>query len=261
MTRTGKSPRLSQHLAEPFCEIHPSDAAKLGVRPADLVTIATPHGEVVVRALVSPRQAKGSVFAPMHWNDQFAAKARVDALVPAITDPVSGQPASKHVAARVARFEVARYGFAVLRNRPERLDADYWAIAPANGGWRVELAFTDGERDWNALAARLFGGAAETGRTLLYRRRSGAASLRRFRWRQAHWRPVPRGGPGGGFPQLGRRSAFRRFRRTPGTHGRRSPGDRAGAGWTKGPPSAPASASASIKSRPPSRAAASLSTR
>ena len=28
MTRTGKSPRLSQHLAEPFVEIHPSDAAE-----------------------------------------------------------------------------------------------------------------------------------------------------------------------------------------------------------------------------------------
>lgn len=92
MTRTGKSPRLSQHLAEPFCEIHPSDAARLRVEPTDLVTIATPHGEVILRALVSPRQAKGSVFAPMHWNDQFAAKARVDALVPAITDPVSGNP-------------------------------------------------------------------------------------------------------------------------------------------------------------------------
>ena len=167
MTRTGKSPRLSQHLAEPFCEIHPSDAAKLRVEPADLVTVATPLGEVVVRALVSPRQARGSVFAPMHWNDQFAAKARVDALVPAITDPVSGQPASKHVAARVARFEVARYGFAVLRNRPERLDADYWAIAPANGGWRVELAFTDGERDWNALAHTLFG-VREDGGVLSY---------------------------------------------------------------------------------------------
>jgi assimilatory nitrate reductase catalytic subunit len=157
MTRTGKSPRLSQHLAEPFCEIHPNDAARLGVRPADLVTIATRRGAVVVRALVSPRQAKGSVFAPMHWNDQFAAKARVDALVPAITDPVSGQPASKHVAARVARFEVSRFGFAVLRNRPEGLDADYWAIAPASGGWRVELAFADGERDWNAVAHTLFG--------------------------------------------------------------------------------------------------------
>ncbi|MGH6818538.1 MAG: molybdopterin oxidoreductase family protein, partial [Methylovirgula sp.] len=31
MTRTGKSPRLSQHLAEPFAEIHPADAARLGI--------------------------------------------------------------------------------------------------------------------------------------------------------------------------------------------------------------------------------------
>jgi assimilatory nitrate reductase catalytic subunit len=162
MTRTGKSPRLSQHLAEPFCEIHPVDAAEHGIAAADLVAVATPLGEIVVRALVSPRQAKGSLFAPMHWNDQFAAKARVDALAPSITDPVSGQPASKHIAARVARFAAARYGFAVLRERPEKLEAEYWAIAPCVGGWRVELAFASAERDWHALAAHLFGGHTET---------------------------------------------------------------------------------------------------
>jgi assimilatory nitrate reductase catalytic subunit len=157
MTRTGKSPRLSQHLAEPFCEIHPADAEEMGAKPADLVTIETPHGQVIVRALISPRQAKGAIFAPMHWNDQFAAKARVDTLVAALVDPVSGQPASKHVAARVTRFSVGRYGFAVLREKPERLDADYWAIARCVGGWRVELAFASAERDWAGIAADLFG--------------------------------------------------------------------------------------------------------
>ena len=158
MTRTGKSPRLSQHLAEPFCEIHPADAGRLGIAPADLVAVSTPYGEIVVRALVSPRQAKGSVFAPMHWNDVFAARARVDTLIPALTDPVSGQPASKHAAAKVERFAVARYGFAVLRQKPDRLDADYWAIARCVGGWRVELAFRE-EQNWGALAAALFGEA------------------------------------------------------------------------------------------------------
>jgi assimilatory nitrate reductase catalytic subunit len=163
MTRTGKSPRLSQHFAEPFCEIHPADAAALGVDLADLVTIATPHAEIVVRALVSPRQARGSVFAPMHWNDQFAAKARVDALIPSLIDAISGQPASKNAAACVARFEAARFGFAVLSEKPLGLDAEYWALAPCIGGWRIELAFRSAERDWAAFAASLFGAEAKTG--------------------------------------------------------------------------------------------------
>ena len=39
MTRTGKSPRLSQHVAEPFVEIHPADAARLGIGDADIVRV------------------------------------------------------------------------------------------------------------------------------------------------------------------------------------------------------------------------------
>ncbi|MBV8107739.1 MAG: molybdopterin-dependent oxidoreductase [Hyphomicrobiales bacterium] len=181
MTRTGKSPRLSQHLAEPFCEIHPADAATHRIEPADLVTVRSPHGEIVVRALVSPRQAQGSLFAPMHWNDQFAAMARVDTLVPAITDPVSGQPASKHVAARVARFEAARFGFAVQREKPKKLDAEYWAIAPCVDGWRVELAFASAERNWTAFAVALFGVGAGGGALSYVDRETGQLRFAAFR--------------------------------------------------------------------------------
>ena len=81
---------------------------------------------------------------------------------PPITDPISGQPASKHVAARVARFEAARFGFAILRDKPRHLDAEYWAVAPCIGGWRVELAFASADRDWPALAADLIAGDAQT---------------------------------------------------------------------------------------------------
>jgi assimilatory nitrate reductase catalytic subunit len=94
MTRSGKSQRLSQHIAEPYVELHPQDAASHDIRDADLVCVSTGLGAVLVRALISQRQTPGSIFIPMHWNDQFAAKARVDALVPSLTDPISGQPAS-----------------------------------------------------------------------------------------------------------------------------------------------------------------------
>lgn len=162
MTRSGKSPRLSQHMTEPFCELHPADATARGIGHANLVRVMTPLGEIVVRAQLSPRQACGSVFVPMHWNDQFAAQARVDSLVPATSDPVSGQPASKHVAAQVASFDAKSFGFAILRHRPPTLEADYWAIARCNGGWRIELAFHDHNRDWTEFATTLFGCARET---------------------------------------------------------------------------------------------------
>ena len=154
MTRTGRSQWLSQHLAEPYAEIHPADAVRHGIADASIVRVTSGHGDVLVRALVTERQTQGSVFVPMHWNDQFAARARVDALVPPLTDPFSGQPALKHVAVRIARFEAAAYGFAVMREKPQGIDADYWAIARCAGGWRVELAFSE-ERDWADYAERL----------------------------------------------------------------------------------------------------------
>jgi assimilatory nitrate reductase catalytic subunit len=156
MTRSGRSQRLSQHLAEPYVEIHPEDAARYTIRDADLVRVSTGLGAVLVRALPSVRQRPGSIFVPMHWSDQFASKARVDALVPAVTDAVSGQPASKNVAARVERFVAARYGFAVLKRKPARIDAEYWALAKCNGGWRMELAFAADRSDWSETARALF---------------------------------------------------------------------------------------------------------
>ncbi|MCA1491389.1 molybdopterin-dependent oxidoreductase [Ensifer sp. NBAIM29] len=161
MTRTGKSARLSSHLAEPFVEIHPRDAQKLGIADADLVTIESPYGLVVVRALITERQAEGNLFVPMHWNNQFAAKGRVDALVPPVTDPFSGQPASKNVAVRATRFAAKTYGFAVSAQKPEVFDAPYWAVAKAEGGWRMELAFKGDDPDWIDWCRQVFSIAAD----------------------------------------------------------------------------------------------------
>jgi assimilatory nitrate reductase catalytic subunit len=155
MTRTGRSPRLSQHLAEPFAEINPEDARRLGVSDADLVRIASDRGAILVRALISVGQRSGTVFVPMHWNDQFAGSARVDILVPPVTDPHSGQPALKNVPVSVERFQAAAYGFAVLRERPARIDADYWAISVCEGGWRLEFALAHAPNDWRNFALGL----------------------------------------------------------------------------------------------------------
>ncbi len=157
MTRTGKSARLSSHIAEPFAEIHPRDAMELGIADAALVQVESPHGKAIIRALVTDRQARGSVFVPMHWSDQNSAGGRIGAVVKPATDPVSGQPASKNVAVAVSRYRAATYGFAVSVAKPDMPGADYWATAKAEGGWRTELALHDDIEDWATWCRSSFG--------------------------------------------------------------------------------------------------------
>ena len=157
MTRTGKSQRLSAHIGEPYAELHPADAAMLGISDADIVDIESPHGRVLVRALVTMRQREGSVFVPMHWNDGNASNARIDAVVAPVTDPHSGQPASKHVAVRARRHAASLFGFAICAASPAALDCDYWALARLAGGWKVEFAHGEALADADAFARKLFG--------------------------------------------------------------------------------------------------------
>jgi assimilatory nitrate reductase catalytic subunit len=160
MTRTGLAPRLAQHLGEPYLELHPADAAALGLGPAALACVESPQGRAVLRVLVSDRVRPGHPFAPMHWTAATAPAGRTNALVPALTDPVSGQPASKAAAVAIRPFAAAWHGFAVSR-APLRPDCAYWAKAPVAGGHAVELACTEAPGDWAALATRLLGAAPD----------------------------------------------------------------------------------------------------
>ncbi|HEV7344845.1 MAG TPA: molybdopterin-dependent oxidoreductase [Devosia sp.] len=157
MTRTGKAARLSAHYAEPFVEIHPDDAERLGIRRTTLVRLSNRHGSVIMRALVTDRQQRGHLFAPLHWTDQFASNARVDALVPAKVDPHSFQPALKMAEVHAEPVPVRLYGFFVATTRPA-LSADYWAVAEAESGTRGELAWLDEPHDlvdWLRVAFQL----------------------------------------------------------------------------------------------------------
>jgi assimilatory nitrate reductase catalytic subunit len=152
MTRTGKSARLSAHLAEPFAEIHPLDASDLGIEDATLIELTSETGaRVIVRALLSERQSRGAIFAPMHWTAETASLARIDALVPSVVDPVSGQPALKQAAIAAKPFAAKAFGFAVCSAKPQAPDATYWALAKAEQGWRIELGF-EATQDWEAWA-------------------------------------------------------------------------------------------------------------
>ncbi|MPZ12129.1 MAG: molybdopterin-dependent oxidoreductase, partial [Kiloniellaceae bacterium] len=148
MTRSGRSPRLSQHVAEPFVEMHPADAARLDILPAGLVALSNHRGRYLARAVVTERQQPGQLFAPMHWSGQWASAGRIDALVSRRRDPHSGQPALKMTRVSAAAFPAAWYGFAVVVHRPQAVAADYWALARTEGGWRIELGGLEAPADW-----------------------------------------------------------------------------------------------------------------
>ncbi len=147
MTRSGISPRLGQHLPEPFVEVHPDDAARFGVVDGGFARVVTDYGRCTLRVAVSERQQRGMLFAPIHWSEETASSARVGALVAPFTDPFSGQPENKATPASVVPYEYVFRGFALSRAKLEMPDHAWWARVAVPGGFgylfadNADLAF------------------------------------------------------------------------------------------------------------------------
>ena len=135
MTRSGISPRLGQHLPEPFVEIHPDDAARSGVADGDFARVVTDYGQCMLRVVVSDRQQRGMLFAPIHWSEETSSAARVGALVAPFTDPFSGQPESKATPVAITPYEYVFRGFALSRAPLELPDHAWWARVAVTGGY------------------------------------------------------------------------------------------------------------------------------
>lgn len=147
MTRTGKSPRLMQHISEPFCQFHPDDAPQ--IQQGDLVRVSSSHGWLLVRAKPDSLQRRGSVFVPMHWNMQFSQQARVDALIAAHVDPLSGQPESKHMPVNLRRWQAAWQAELFIRGEDMAppLTA-YWSRISQRGVTHYLLADPSQPKEW-----------------------------------------------------------------------------------------------------------------
>jgi assimilatory nitrate reductase catalytic subunit len=140
MTRTGLSPRLSQHRREPLLEIHPQDAATSGLIDRSFAEVESISGKSRFRVNVTEGQRPGELFAPMHWTDQLASDGRANRSVTPEVDPLSGQPGFKKSAVRIAPFAADWRGFLVTRERP-RFAADiFWTASRLSEGWLIELA-------------------------------------------------------------------------------------------------------------------------
>jgi assimilatory nitrate reductase catalytic subunit len=135
MTRTGLSPRLGQHLPEPYVEVHPDDAARYGVTDDSFARVTTDYGQCVLKVVVSARQQRGMLFAPIHWNADTASHARVGALVTAFTDPFSGQPEGKATPVSITPYDYVFRGFALSRRQLKLPDNLWWVRTATTGGY------------------------------------------------------------------------------------------------------------------------------
>ncbi len=157
MTRTGRSAKLADHIAESFVDMHPQDALLHGVREGELARISTAHGAMVARVQHGGGIARGSVFVPIHWSGQTASDARVGALVNPVVDPISGEPEFKHTPVRIEQFRVKWHGFILSRDAVDLDSVAHWTRIQGRDFARYELAGRNNISDHAAWARDLLG--------------------------------------------------------------------------------------------------------
>ena len=94
-TRTGKSAVLrTLYPANPYIEVHPADAARLGLAANAQVAVVSRRARVGCAAFITPTVSPGQVFIPMHYGV-------TNQLTRAEFDSHSRQPSYKHCAVRL----------------------------------------------------------------------------------------------------------------------------------------------------------------
>lgn len=106
MTKTGKVARLNRLNPDPFVEVNPEDAHRLGIGEGSSVRIVSRRGEAVLPAVVTDRVLPGSCFAPMHWGELTGEGLAVNAVTNDAVDPDSLQPEYKVCAVRLERAPI-----------------------------------------------------------------------------------------------------------------------------------------------------------
>jgi predicted molibdopterin-dependent oxidoreductase YjgC len=95
-TMTMREEGVTQKQEDPFVEMHPDDAAALGVADGEWVRLVSRRGELEARAKIGDRVYPGLVWMALHF-----AEAKVNWLTHDVGDPLIGTPEYKTSAVRV----------------------------------------------------------------------------------------------------------------------------------------------------------------
>jgi assimilatory nitrate reductase catalytic subunit len=120
--------------------------------------VVTDYGQCILKVMVSERQQRGMLFAPIHWSEDTASAARVGALVAPFTDPFSGQPENKATPASIMPYEYVFRGFALSRARLPLPDHLWWTRVAVTGGYGYLFADNADLARWQAWMGSVGGG-------------------------------------------------------------------------------------------------------
>ncbi|HEX7503908.1 MAG TPA: molybdopterin-dependent oxidoreductase, partial [Syntrophales bacterium] len=102
-TMTRRSPFLNREIKDPYVEIHPEDAAALGVGAGEKIRVTSRRGSIVTTARITDRVKKGSIFAPFHFTE-----ARANVLTNPVLDPACKTPEYKVCAVKMEKDHEAK---------------------------------------------------------------------------------------------------------------------------------------------------------
>jgi ferredoxin-nitrate reductase len=100
-TRTGRIEKIRKMHPEPFIEIHPRDAATLGISENQVVLVRSRRGKSKFPAKITKAIPPGTVFIPMHWGALWAEDAEANTLTHPESCPDSKQPELKACAVQL----------------------------------------------------------------------------------------------------------------------------------------------------------------
>lgn len=106
MTKTGKVDKLNKLNPGPCIEIHPDDAAALGISAGGEVEVVSRRGRAVLPAAITERVRRGNTWVPFHWNDEHGENLAINAVTNDAVDPDSLQPEFKVCAVRLVPLPV-----------------------------------------------------------------------------------------------------------------------------------------------------------
>jgi anaerobic selenocysteine-containing dehydrogenase len=69
---------LERIFPEAVCEMHPDDAAALGVETGDWVAVSSRRDTIQLRVLVTGRSPQGTIFIPFHFAEAAANLLTLD---------------------------------------------------------------------------------------------------------------------------------------------------------------------------------------
>lgn len=149
MSRTGLSPKLASHKSEPYIQIHPETAQHYHIHDKQLVRIQNAQGECLARAEYSDDVTQAQLFSPIHWNSLTANNAKPCSLIPALTDPYSGQPEFKYTPVTISAVKTHSTALIFSRSNLDLSVVDYWARQKIPNGYlyRIESRLSCAELD------------------------------------------------------------------------------------------------------------------